>query len=123
MNVALWIVASLLALFFLFAGITKTTRSKDHLRPMMGWVDDFPLGMVRFIGAVELAGAIGLVLPAATGIATVLTPLAATGIAIIMVGGGIVHLRRGEGKLAPMNVILLALAVFVAWGRFGAYSL
>jgi hypothetical protein len=77
---------------------------------------------MKAIGAVEVAGAVGLILPAVTKIATVLVPLAATGLAITMVLATVVHLRRGETRIV-VNLVLLALAVFVAWGRFGPYAL
>jgi hypothetical protein len=68
-------------------------------------------------------GAIGLILPALTGIAPVLVPLAATGLAITMVLAAVMHLRRGDGAASVVpNIVLFSLAVFVAWGRFGAYA-
>ncbi|MFD5861990.1 DoxX family protein [Streptomyces chartreusis] len=76
---------------------------------------------MRLIGAVELAAALGLVLPAA-GIAVVLTPLAALGLAVVMALAGTFHLRRREYSAIGMNGVLLALAVVVAGGRFGPYS-
>ncbi|WP_174186956.1 DoxX family protein [Nocardia barduliensis] len=122
MNVMLWIVQGLLAALFLLAGITKLTRPRDELTRQLPWVDDFSTPVVRGIGAAEFAGAAGLVLPAVTGIATVLTPLAATGLAIIMVGAIVVHLRRGEPPAIAFNTVLLIGAVLVAWGRFGPYA-
>jgi hypothetical protein len=65
---------------------------------------------------------VGLILPAALDIAPVLVPLAATGAALLMVGAVIVRLRRGEGRDVAGNVVLLAVAAFVAWGRFGPES-
>ena len=78
--------------------------------------------MLRLTGVAELAGALGLILPAATGIAVWLTPLAACGIALIMVLAAGLHARRREPSGIAVNVVLLALAVLVAWGRFGPYS-
>lgn len=69
MNIAYWIVAGLLALFYLYAGTLKVIRSRDQLRPMMAWVDRIPLPAVRALGAVEILGAAGLVLPPLTGTA------------------------------------------------------
>ena len=69
MNIAYWIVAGLLALFYLYAGALKVIRSRDQLRPMMAWVDRIPLPALRALGTVELLGATGLVLPPLTGIA------------------------------------------------------
>ncbi|HWU08252.1 MAG TPA: DoxX family protein [Streptomyces sp.] len=120
MNLVLWIIAGLLAAAFAAAGLMKLTQPKAKLAASgMAWTEDFSDGQVKGIGAVEVLGAIGLVLPAATGIATVLTPLAAAGLAVTMVGAAITHLRRGEGSMVPINVVLGGLALFVAVMRFG----
>ena len=118
MNLALWIVAVLTALTFAAAGTRKLTQPKDKLKQQMGWVEDFTPATIRFIGAMEVLGALGLILPAVTGIATVLVPLAATGLAIVMILASAVHLRRGEAKVLPVNIVLFLLAAFVAVGRF-----
>lgn len=76
---------------------------------------------MKLIGGLEFLAALGLILPAVTGIATVLTPLAATGLALIMIGAIVVHLRRNEVQGAVLNVVLLILSALVAWGRFGPY--
>jgi len=122
MNVALWIVQVVLAVVFLGAGTLKTVRPKDQLRDQMAWVEDFSQGTIRFIGVTQILGAIGLVLPGLTGIATVLTPLAALGLAVTMVLAAIVHIRRSEWREIIVNVVLLVAAAFVAWGRFGPYA-
>jgi len=122
-NVVLWILQWLLAVAFVVAGVMKSTQPKEKLAPKLPWVDDFSPATVRFIGVVEILGGLGLVLPALTGIAPILTPLAATGIAVIMVLAAVVHARRKEPSGIVTNVILLALAALVAWGRFGPYAL
>jgi uncharacterized membrane protein len=122
-NVALWIAAGLLALAFLAAGLMKLSSPKEKLVERMPWVNDVSAGRVKAIGAVEVLGALGLILPAVTGIAPILVPLAAAGLAIVMVLAAIMHLRRGDGAAAVVpNIVLFALAVFVAWGRFGPYA-
>ncbi|NJC73385.1 DoxX family protein [Planosporangium thailandense] len=121
MNVFLWILQILLALAFLGAGASKLLQPKEKLQKNMAYVEDFSAGTVKVIGAVEVLGALGLILPAATGIAPVLTPLAATGLLIVMALAIVVHLRRGEGKMVPINVVLLVIAAIIAWGRFGPY--
>lgn len=123
MNVLLWIVQGLLAAMFLIAGITKATQPRDKLAAQLPWVNDFSTPVVRLIGIAELTGALGLILPAATGIATVLTPLAATGLAVIMLGAIGVHARRKEPLAIAFNVVLLIAAALVVWGRFGPYAL
>ena len=122
MNIVLWIVAGLLAAAFLMAGVLKVSQPKEKLARNMGWVEDFSAGMVKFIGTMEILGAIGLILPAALHIAPVLTPLAAVGLAITMVLAAIVHVRRGELSNIGVNVVLFLLAAFVAVLRFGAYA-
>ncbi len=119
MNVFLWIVASVLALAFLFAGITKLVRPKEQLAAQMGWVEDFSQGTIRLIGALEVLAAVGLVVAPLLGIAPVLAPLAALGLVLLMVGAIITHARRHEVPMVVVNLVLLGLAVVVAVGRFG----
>jgi uncharacterized membrane protein YphA (DoxX/SURF4 family) len=122
-NIALWIVASLLAAVFGLAGIFKLSSKKDALKSKgLDWVDDFSANTVKLIGGLELAAAIGLILPPLTKIAPILAPLAALGLVLIMVGAIITHARRKEPQGIAVNVVLLLLAAFVVWGRFGPYS-
>jgi DoxX-like protein len=120
MNLTLWIIAGLLAAVFLFAGANKLFIPQEKLAkaPGGGWVLDFSAGFVKALGAVEILGAVGLILPALLDIAPILVPLAALGLALIMVGAAIVEFRRHAFKHVLGNLIYLALAVFVAWGRF-----
>ncbi|TFV83267.1 DoxX family protein [Blastococcus sp. CT_GayMR20] len=122
MNVVLWIIAGLLALAFLGAGLTKLTQPKEKLAASMAWVEDFSPGMVKLIGALEVLAAIGLVLPAALDVLPVLVPLAAVGLIALMIGAAITHARRSETPMIAVNVVLLLLAAVVAWGRFGPWS-
>jgi hypothetical protein len=120
MNLSLWIVAGLLAVVYLLSGAGKLVVPKEKLAtaPGAGWVEDFSAGSVKAIGALEVLAAVGLVLPAATGIAPVLVPLAAAGLVLIMVGAVITRLRRHEPKAMVADLAYLVLAGFVAWGRF-----
>ncbi|MGR6963164.1 DoxX family protein [Geodermatophilus sp. URMC 61] len=123
MNVVLWIVAGLLAVAFLAAGLMKLAQPKKKLADSgMGWTEDFSDGAVKGIGALEVLGAVGLILPAALGIVPVLVPIAATGLALLMLGAAVTHARRKESPNIVVNIVLLALAAFVAWGRFGPYA-
>jgi uncharacterized membrane protein YphA (DoxX/SURF4 family) len=117
MLVALWVVTGLLAVLFVAAGAMKTFRSRAALQPAMGWVDDFGDAQVTTIGVLEILGAIGLVLPAATGILPWLTPVAAFALFITMIAAFVVHVRRGEtAKTAPNWVLgVLSLIVGVGW--------
>ena len=123
MNIVLWIIAGLLAAAFAAAGLMKLTSPKEKLVASgMGWTEDYSDGQVKTIGTLEVLGAIGLILPAALGIAEILTPLAAVGLALTMVGAAVVHAKRGEGQMIPVNVVLGGLALFVAVMRFGPNS-
>lgn len=124
MNIVLWIIAGLLAVFFLAAGMRKliSPYAKLTADPRMAWARQFSPNMVKTIGALEVLAAVGLILPAALDIVPVLVPLAATGLALIMVGAAVTHIRRNERQPVVINVVLLVLAVVVAWGRFGPYS-
>ena len=119
MSVALWVVQIILAVVFLFGGVSKLTQRREALiRFGMGYVEDFTPTQVKLIGTAELLGAIGVIAPFATGIAPVLTPVAALGLALLMVGAIVTHLRRKEPQVIVANLVLLAAAVFVAVGRF-----
>jgi uncharacterized membrane protein YphA (DoxX/SURF4 family) len=122
MNVVLWVVASLLSLAFAVAGLTKLVQPKAKLASNMGWVEDFPDGGVKAIGALEVLAALGLILPAAFDIVPVVVPLAAVGLIAMMLGAAITHGRRDEQQMMVVNIVLLTLAAVVAWGRFGPYS-
>jgi uncharacterized membrane protein YphA (DoxX/SURF4 family) len=123
MNIALWIIAGLLAVGFLASGVMKLIQPKEQLATSgLGWVEDFSAGTVKAIGTLEILAAVGLILPAALDIAPVLAPLAAVGLVLLMAGAFITHARRREAQGLVVTLVLLALAVFVAWGRFGPQS-
>ena len=123
MNIVLWIIAGLLAAAFAGAGLMKLAQPKEKLASSgMAWTEDFSSGTVKLIGALEVAAAIGLILPAALGIAPILVPLAALGLVLLMIGAAITHARRQETSNIAINVVLLLLAAVVVWGRFGPYS-
>jgi DoxX-like family len=124
MHTALWIIAGLLAAVFLLAGSNKLFIPRERLAkaPGGGWVLDFSACFVKALGAVEILGAVGLILPALLDIAPVLVPLAALGLGLIMIGAAIVEFRRQEFKHVLVNLTYLALIAFVAWGRLGPVS-
>ena len=124
MNIALWIIAGLLAAVFLIAGANKLfiPRQKLAKAPGGGWVLDFSGSFVKTLGAVEIVGAAGLILPALLDIGPILVPLAALGLAVIMTGAATVEFRRQEFKHMVLNLTYLALIVFVACGRFASFS-
>ncbi|SDF74371.1 DoxX-like family protein [Lentzea fradiae] len=120
MNIALWVVQGLLAAVYLAAGGMKLVHPREKMvaSGRFDWAKDVSDGGVKAIGAVEVLGAIGLVLPWLTGIAPVLTPIAAVGLVVVQVLAARVHLKLGEKQSLPVNVALLLLAAFVAAGRF-----
>lgn len=123
MNTAIWIVQILLALAFAGSGISKLVQPYEKLAAQMAYVNDFTPGVMRAIGAWEVLGAIGVVLPAWTGILPWLTPLAAGGLAVNMGGAMATHLRRKEYPMIVANLVLLGLAAFVVYGRLVAVQL
>lgn len=121
MEVVLWTAQVVLALAFLGAGLTKLRDDRLTYAaarpPATSYAEDLSDPLFKTIGVLEVLGALGVVLPWALDIAPVLTPLAAVGLAVTMVGGILTHLRRGERQLIVVNVVLLALAALVAVGR------
>ena len=117
MTFALWLAQILLALAFLAAGAMHAFRYEQAKR-QLPWVSAIPQGQVRIIGVLEMLGAVGLILPAVTGVLPWLTPSAAVGLALLMTFAIAFHLTRSEGRNAVGNGVLLTIAVFVAVGRY-----
>jgi uncharacterized membrane protein YphA (DoxX/SURF4 family) len=117
MNIALWIVQVLLSLVFLASGARKLAPAQVTRVKATPLLADLPVPFVRFIAAAEVLGAIGLILPAATQIAPVLTPAAAAGIALLMLCATLVHVARREYAKIGLTCGLLLLAVFAVYGR------
>jgi hypothetical protein len=119
MNIVIWCIQGLLAAVFLGSGYAKGTQSKEHmLAGGQTGVRDYSIGFIRFIAGCELLGAVGLVLPWALHVAPVLTPLAAVGLGIIMIGAARAHARLHEPRNVAANMVLLVLLVTVAWARW-----
>lgn len=117
MNRTLWVLQLLLALVFLGAGGVKLVTPESEFPTQFPWAEDLPTWSPRVIGVLEVAGSIGLIAPQAVGIAPVLTPVAAGGLALTMVGAGLVHVGRGEFAEVIPALVLLAMCSFVAYGR------
>ena len=117
MNGTLWTLQGLLALVFLVTGAIKIVLPKERLAAQMGWVENVSQPVVRLIGVVEILGAMGLILPSLTGIMPWLTPLAAAGLALTMVGASSTHYRRNELSRIGLTAVLLVMTLFVAVGR------
>ena len=122
MNIALWIVACLFALGFIAGGVVKQVWSYDRYAARLGWPQDFSPGKVKFMGVIEMLGGLGLVLPGLLGIAPVLVPVAASGMALYMAGAVTERIRRDEYKELLGDLVFLGAMFFVAWGRFGPES-
>lgn len=118
-RLGLWVAQCVLAALFGLAGAMKTTMAPASLAGMgLAYALDIPHGLLLFIGFSELAGALGVILPAAIRVLPFLTPLAALGFALIQALAIGFHFMRGElGEVLPLNLALLALSAFVAWGR------
>jgi hypothetical protein len=118
-SIGLWAAQILLALGFGSAGVMKLFMPVADLGVQLNWVTVTPEWLVRFIGAAELAGGLGMILPAVTRILPWLTPLAAAGFAVIQVLAIGTHASLGETAMTlPVNLVLLALSLFVLWGRW-----
>ena len=123
METALWIIQGVLAGIFVVTGLTKLTQPREKMAAgPMSWAADGSDAQFRGIGVLELLGAAGLILPGVLGIAGVLTPLAAVGLALTMAGGFLTHARLGETERMAAPVVLLALALIIALERFGPQS-
>lgn len=116
-HVSLWIAQSLLAVIFFMTGLMKLAMPIEKIAEMLPWVANAPAALVRLIGISEILGAAGLILPAALRIRPYLTPLAAAGLAIVMVLSTAFHLIRGEVAHTVVPIVIFFIAVFIAWGR------
>jgi len=117
MNVVLWILQVLLGLFFVYHG-WMMLNPPAQVQPMMSYIHDLPSGLRRSIGIIEILGGIGLILPPLVNVLPILTPLAAAGLVIVMALAAIYHLTRREYPNIVFNLVLLAIAAFIAYGRF-----
>ena len=123
MEIALWIVQILVGLGFLMAGAMKIMQPKEKLAEQMAWVEDFEPNIIKGIGVLEILGALGVLLPHRLDIIPLLTPLAATGLIILMLGAAFTHIRRKEYPMIGVNTVLGLLAVFVLWQTFNLLPL
>jgi hypothetical protein len=124
MNIILWVAAGILALVALAGGITKTFIPKEKLEHHDGaaWTRSVSPAFVKTLGVLELLAAIGLILPAVVDVAPVMVPVTAACWVALMIGAIVTHARLDQFKLVLVNSVYLALAVFIAVGRFGPES-
>lgn len=114
MNVVLWILQSLLAALFMFSGVMKFVMSVEEMTRQIA----LPGWFLHFIGAAEILGAVGLILPGILRVRVELTPLAAAGLSIITVGATWITLAGGQGAIAIMPFVVALLSAFVAYSRW-----
>ena len=117
LHISLWVVQGLLAVLFGLTGTMKIITHYAELALQMPWVNAVPTFVPMLAGIAEIAGALGLIIPAALRIKPVLTPLAAVGLVFVMVAAAVLHISRGEFDMVATTLILAGLAAFVAWGR------
>ncbi|MCQ1947441.1 MULTISPECIES: DoxX family protein [unclassified Arthrobacter] len=122
LSLVLWLVQLLLALLFAGVGFVKIFQGYARLRENLRWPEDFSPATVKLIGVLEVLGAAGLVIPEATGVLPVLTPIAASALTLLMALAVLVHARRGERNRIALGVILMVLSLVVALGRFGVFG-
>jgi len=117
LRIGLWTAQILIAFAFIGAGLVKLTTPIPQLAAMMPWAGQYSETFDRSIALIDLAGGIGIILPALTRILPRLTVLAALGCSVLQVFALVFHLSRGEADVTPLNIVLLALSLFVLWGR------
>ena len=117
LNVGLWVVQGLLSLTFVGTGLWKLLTPIPELAAKMPWMGQVSPGFLHATAVFDLLGGLGLVLPSVTGIKPGLTVLAGVGCAALMASAAIFHFSRGEGANTPFNFVVIALSLFVAWGR------
>lgn len=117
MDTLLWVLQIALATVFSVTGGLKLLRTREQLAPLMRWVSAWSQAGVSGVGFAEVLGAGGLLLPAATGIVPLLTPLAALGLAGLMAGATVVNVRHDDRARVPLTIVLGLMALVIAYGR------
>jgi uncharacterized membrane protein YphA (DoxX/SURF4 family) len=118
LRITLWVLQVALGLWFIMVGYSHGLAPYEEVSQQATWMLDVPRALSLFIGYAEIAGGLGLILPAATRIAPWLTPLAALGLATIMILAIAFHIARGEASVIWIHSLLGGVALFVAWGRW-----
>jgi uncharacterized membrane protein YphA (DoxX/SURF4 family) len=123
LRITLWVLQIGLGVWFTMVGYSHAFAPFDQVSQQATWMQDVPRALSLFIGYAEVAGGLGLVVPAATRIAPRLTPLAAIGLATIMMLAIAFHVVRGEASVIWIHSLLAGLALFIAWGRWRKASI
>lgn len=116
-HITLWIAQVVLAAFFILGALLKF-QPIEKIAAMMPWTGQVPAWVVRFLGGIDLVSATGLILPTLLRIQPQLTPWAALGSIVLMLSAILFHVSRGEASVIGMNLFVIVIAAFVAWGRF-----
>jgi uncharacterized membrane protein len=117
LNIGLWIAQAIVGVPFTLFGFMKATSPIAELSGTMPWVAEYSETFVRAIGVVDMAGGLGMLLPALTRIKPQLTVWAALGCVLLQLCAMVFHISRGEAMVTPLNLVFLALSAFVFWGR------
>lgn len=118
MNTIIWVIQGLLSAFFLMPAYTKLTSTKEKLVEKQMLEPEQSINGPRFVGLMELLGSIGIIVPQLTGIAKILTPIAAVGFALVMLGAFFIHLKKKDFKILPLLIGVFTLSVITAFYRF-----
>jgi len=122
MDTVITVIQVLLTIVFAGVGLAKLTQPYAKLAARLAWVNDFKPEIIRLIGALEVCAAVGIIVPLLLHSLTMLTTLAGVGLALVMSGAMVTHLRRAEYPKMVGNLILLGLALFVAYGRLVGFA-
>lgn len=117
MNIALWVLQIVFGLWFIAVGVLHFVLP-EGLPAVLSWMYELSSGLHYFSGTAEILGGLGLILPGLTKIQTRLTPLAAAGLALVMIGAAVWHAGRGEAANIIQNLVLAAIFLFIAYGRW-----
>jgi hypothetical protein len=117
LQISLWVAQTLIFLALGLGGLMKVFMPIPELAAMWPWTGDLPAPIVRILGVIDLAGGVGVLLPALTRIKPDLTVLAALGGIALQICAMIFHISRGEIAATPVNLVLLTLVTFIFWGR------
>lgn len=117
LRVALWIAQGFICLSFVAIGLMKLLTPIPKLAAQIHWAGEYPVAFVRGIGLIDIAGGVGILLPAVTRIAPGLTVPAALGCTLLQICAIVFHVSRGEASFTPINFVFLATCIFILWGR------
>ena len=119
LNGSLWVAQAFVFAALCLGGVMKLTMPVGRISKLFAWTGAVPEPFLRFIGGVDLAGGVGILMPELTRVLPRLTEWAAVGCILLMTAAIVFHARRGELRETPFNFVVLGVCAFVAWGRWG----